>query len=143
MKLNKLVDWCYAMGLPRLMRSFRPRHGLVALLAVLLVVFQYRIWLGDGSLAQQKELARAVANQGARNERLIERNRILAEEVDGLRDDPGAVEERARSDLGMTLSDETFFLVLETPQQQPTKRREVEKTQEEVVDSIPEGLFEE
>jgi cell division protein FtsB len=134
MKLNKLVDWCYSMGLPDFIRSLRPGHYLVALLAVLLLVFQYRIWLGDGSLSQQKELARAVANQ---------RNRILAEEVDGLRDDPGAVEERARSDLGMTLSDETFFLVLETPQQQPAKRREVEKTQEEVVDSIPEGLFEE
>ncbi len=143
MKLNKLLELCRSMHLPEFIRSSRPRHWLTVILVVLLLVFQYRIWFGDGSLSQQEGLAKEVAQQQARNERLTERNRILAEEVDGLRDDPGAVEERARTDLGMTLADETFFLVLETPQQQPAKRPETAKPQEESVDSIPEGLFEE
>lgn len=111
-------------------------------LALLFLILQYRLWWGEGSYAQRAELSRQVEQQKARNDRLRERNRILAEEVEGLRTDPGAIEERARTDLGMIRKDETFFLVLD-------KRRPVETKQpatgqeEEVVDSIPRELFEE
>ena len=117
---------------------------MLPILITLFLILQYRLWFGEGSFAQKVELTRAVEQQKARNERLTERNRILAEEVDGLRNDPGAIEERARADLGMIHNDETFFLVLEKRQQQPAKRpRDEEMEQEETVDSIPEGLFEE
>jgi len=92
-------------------------------LIFLLLVFQYRLWFGEGSFARQVELSRQVEQQKSRNALLEERNRILAEEVEGLRDDPGAIEERARTDLGMIKDDESFFLVLE-------KRREIKQPKE-------------
>ncbi|MCK9505737.1 MAG: cell division protein FtsB [Porticoccaceae bacterium] len=92
-------------------------------LVFLLLVFQYRLWFGEGSFAQQVQLSRQVEQQKSRNALLAERNRILAEEVEGLREDPGAIEERARTDLGMIKEDESFFLVLE-------KRREVKQPKE-------------
>ena len=115
---------------------------IFALLIAIFLIFQYRLWFGEGSFAQKSELTREVAQQKARLERLRERNRILAEEVEGLRTDPGAIEERARTDLGMVRSDETFFLVLEKPRPQAPLKPEAEPV-EEVRDSIPEGLFEE
>lgn len=115
---------------------------LVTILIVILLIFQYRLWFGEGSFAHKSELTRAVAEQKARNERLKERNRILAEEVEGLRSDPDATEERARTDLGMIRNDETFFLVLDKSRPQVAEKAS-EPVQEDTVDSIPEELFEE
>jgi len=100
-----------------------PMRWLFIGLVFLLLVFQYRLWFGEGSFAQQVQLSRQVEQQKSRNALLAERNRILAEEVEGLREDPGAIEERARTDLGMIKEDESFFLVLE-------KRREVKQPKE-------------
>ncbi len=119
---------------------------LLFALIFMLLVFQYRLWFGEGSFAQQVELTRKVAQQQGRNERLAERNRILAEEVEGLRTDPGAIEERARTDLGMIRSDETFFLVLDkrrplkAPAPEPLEP--LREGEEEAREVIPEGLFE-
>ena len=74
---------------------------LLIALVLFFLVFQYRLWFGEGSFAQYAELSRQVEQQQARNERLAERNRILAEEVEGLRNDLEAIEERARADRGM------------------------------------------
>jgi len=115
---------------------------LLSILALILLILQFRLWFGEGSFAQKVELTRKIEQQGGRNERLTERNRILAEEVDGLRNDPGAIEERARTDLGMIRSDETFFLVLDNPRPQSVEKPG-ERLEADAVDSIPEGLFEE
>jgi cell division protein FtsB len=123
------------------------RWVLLALLALQLI-FLYRLFFGEGSYAQQVELSRQVEQQKARNELLEERNRILAEEVEGLRDDPEAIEERARTDLGMVKQGESFFLVLEKRQEvakfPPAPARESSGDDEvEAHDAVPEGLFEE
>ncbi len=60
-----------------------------------------------------RRLEEAVARQEAENRRLAERNRALAEEVLDLRSGLEAVEERARSELGMIKKDETFYQVVE------------------------------
>jgi len=125
----------------------RPRLWLLFTLLFMLLGLQYRIWIGEGSLAQKVELSRAVEKQKSRNDRLEERNRILAEEVDGLRNTSEAIEERARTDLGMIKEDETFFLVLDK-RREPQRRvrpppSEVDPQEEvEAQDVVPE-LFEE
>ncbi|MGD9661261.1 MAG: cell division protein FtsB [Porticoccaceae bacterium] len=119
---------------------------LVTGLIFLLLIFQYRLWFGEGSFAQQVELSRQVEQQQSRNALLAERNRILAEEVEGLREDSGAIEERARTDLGMIKNDETFFLVLEKRQQvkQPKEPPPPPPAEEdEPRDAMPVEIFKE
>lgn len=119
---------------------------LVLVLVVVLLGLQYRLWFGEGSLAQKAGLEQQVAEQTARNERLAERNRVLAEEVTGLKSGLDAVEERARSDLGMIKEDETFFLVVDSELRQrrepapPTPGPAGDGADDDVVDSIPTDL---
>ena len=130
-------------------RFHNPRRWLFFILLFMFLVLQYRIWFGEGSLAQKVELTRKVEQQTLRNERLEERNRILAEEVDGLRNTPEAIEERARIDLGMVKEDETFFLVLDKRRDQSQRKviprtvPEPETEEVEAQDVIPVELFEE
>ncbi|HEX5635630.1 MAG TPA: cell division protein FtsB [Gammaproteobacteria bacterium] len=82
---------------------------IIALLAVLLLLLQYRLWLGDGSIPEVLHLQNekeAVAEERAQ---LDERNAALNAEVQDLKGGLGAIEERARSELGMIGKDETFY----------------------------------
>ena len=81
-----------------------------ALLAALLML-QYRIWFSGDGVREVLRLRTAVAGQQGENERLSARNRQLAAEVRDLKQGYSALEERARSDLGMIGADETFFQV--------------------------------
>ena len=80
-----------------------------AALAAALLLLQYRIWLSGDGLGEVLRLRTAVSAQQADNRRLSARNRELAAEVRDLKQGYGALEERARSDLGMVGSNETFF----------------------------------
>jgi len=81
---------------------------LTLVLIALLVVIQYPLWLGKGGWLRVWDIERQVALQQGTNDRLLERNRSLEGEVRDLRDGTGAVEERARYELGMMRSDEIF-----------------------------------
>lgn len=81
---------------------------LTLALIALLVVIQYPLWLGKGGWLRVWDIERQVALQQGANDRLLERNRSLEGEVSDLRDGTGAVEERARYELGMMRSDEIF-----------------------------------
>jgi cell division protein FtsB len=85
---------------------------LAAALAVVLVLLQYRIWVSDSGVRQVDRLKAAVAAQQAEDARLLERNRQLAAEVRDLKTGMDALEERARSDLGMIARRETFYQVV-------------------------------
>ena len=74
---------------------------LAAALAVAIVVLQYRVWLSEDGVRQLARLQHAVAAQRAENGQLEERNHQLAAEVRDLKTGLDALEERARSDLGM------------------------------------------
>ena len=89
------------------------RSFILLLLVVLLGWLQYRLWVGQGSLQELHQLHRAVDRQSAEVVELQARNQDLRAEVDDLREGRDAVEERARSDLGMIRKKETFFLVVE------------------------------
>ena len=85
---------------------------IVLTLAAILVVLQARLWLADGGLREYRALRAAIASQTAENAELSARNDALAGEVRDLKQGIDAAEERARSDLGMVRSDETFYLVV-------------------------------
>lgn len=95
---------------------------VVALLFALLVVVQYHLWFGDGSLREVWQLGQAIDAQQRENAALRERNRALAAEVRDLKQGDEAIEERARSELGMIEEDETFFQVIEPPPQASPER---------------------
>ena len=82
-------------------------------LALLLGWLQYRLWLGDGSWGEVTALQNQVAHQKRDNEGLQQRNDALAAEVEDLKSGEAAVEERARSELGMVKPGETFYRVVE------------------------------
>ena len=86
---------------------------LIALLLAVLLGLQVRLWVGEGSFAEVFSLKHEIARQEEELERLRSRNRALQAEVDSLKQDLEAVEERARSDLGMIRDNEVFFQVLE------------------------------
>jgi cell division protein FtsB len=91
------------------------RGWLIALLAfaLLLVGLQAKLWWGDGGWREAQQLRATVAEQKAENARLQQRNDALAAEVEDLKSGEAAVEERARSELGMVKPGETFYRVVE------------------------------
>ena len=88
---------------------------LPMLLALLLGWLQYRLWLGEGSWGEVNALQSHVAQQEHENHGLRERNNELAAEVEDLKSGEAAVEERARSELGMIKPGEKFYRVVESP----------------------------
>jgi cell division protein FtsB len=86
---------------------------LVTALAVALILLQYRIWVSDDGVRGVGRLQHAVTAQQKLNATLIERNSRLAAEVEDLKSGTAAIEERARSDLGMIGPNETFYQVVE------------------------------
>ena len=81
-------------------------------LVAALVLLQYRMWLSDDGVSETLRLAQAVESQKATNDGLRERNAQLAAEVADLKDGFSALEERARSELGMVAPDETCYQVV-------------------------------
>ena len=83
------------------------------ILLIMLVLLQFRLWNGNGSLPEVWHLEAIKAAQSEENEQLTERNQSLAAEVMDLKEGMEAIEERARSEMGMIQSGETFFQIVE------------------------------
>ena len=82
---------------------------LAFVFVLLIAALQYPMWLGKGGWLQVRELDRQVEVQRAANAVLKTRNDALDAEVRDLKTGSEAIEERARSELGMVRSDEVFF----------------------------------
>ena len=82
------------------------------ILVSLTVLLQYRIWLSDDGVSEAYRLKVAVAQQSATNAELNQRNAQLAAEVADLKAGMTAIEERARSELGMIGQSESFYQVV-------------------------------
>jgi cell division protein FtsB len=93
--------------------SLVSRKVVIALLAVVLLALQARLWLGEGSLRHKASLEKEVAVVTENNSSLSDRNQLLAADVQDLKKGLEAVEEIARKDLGMIRDGETFFLIVE------------------------------
>jgi len=86
---------------------------LMSALVLVLVVLQYKLWAGEGSVAQLRDLEAQVEMQKQENLGLAERNQVLEGEVLDLKTGLDAVEERARSEFGMVKEGETLFIVVD------------------------------
>lgn len=86
---------------------------LATALLLALILLQYRIWISDDGLRGVARLQHAVATQQKLNASLTERNSRLAAEVQDLKSGTAAIDELARSDLGMIGPNETFYQVVE------------------------------
>ena len=84
----------------------------VAVLGLALVLLQYRLWLSDQGVREVSRLQAAIELQVSANREQAERNRQLVAEVTYLRGGLTALEERARSELGMVGNSETFYQVV-------------------------------
>jgi len=93
--------------------GFARRWWPLLALALLLAALQAKLWLGDGGLPDARALRQNVEQQRAENKKLQERNDALSAEVEDLKSGEAAVEERARSELGMVKPGETFYRVVE------------------------------
>ncbi len=85
---------------------------ITVLLIVLLCMLQYRLWMGNANLLDVRQLEKTRSEQSAENDRLRERNQSLSAEVQDLKSGLEAIEERARSEMGMIKADETFFQIV-------------------------------
>lgn len=90
-----------------------PYRVFVAVLLLTIVGLQYRLWVGQGSFAHVSGLSAQVELKSAENESRRQRNAILKAEILDLKQGLEAVEDIARSELGLIKKGETFFLLVE------------------------------
>ena len=84
-----------------------------ALFVLLLVLLQYRLWFGNGSMTEVRHLEKQISQMEEKNQQLKERNLSLTAEVLDLKQGQEAIEERARSEMGMIKYDETFYQIID------------------------------
>jgi len=85
------------------------------ILFILLILLQFKLWLGEGGFREVARLETRVGDQREQNENLLQRNAELQAEVEDLRERLDAVEERARNELGLVKPDEQFYQVVPPP----------------------------
>ena len=83
------------------------------ILVLTLIGLQYKLWLGDGSVRQWRQLEQKTTAQTAENEQLLARNQALAADIMELKRGDQALEEQARYELGMVKDDEVYYQVVE------------------------------
>lgn len=99
---------------------------LAIFLLVLVLALQYRLWASEGGMREVWRLQDEIAAQRAENEQLKERNRTLIAEVQDLKQGKTAIEERARTDLGMIRDNESFYQVMESKSASAQSNRRAE-----------------
>ena len=92
---------------------------LAGILAALILMIQYPLWLGKGGWLRAWEVDRRLSAQKGTNDSLERRNVALGAEVRDLKQGFDAIEERARYELGFVKPDEVFFQVIEAPKPAP------------------------
>lgn len=89
---------------------------LSIVLVFLLVCFQYKLWFAADGLGEVLHLKKQLALQAKENDKLKKRNEKLRQQVEYLQANEGAVESRARRELGMIKNDETFYHIVKQTQ---------------------------
>jgi cell division protein FtsB len=94
---------------------------IVAILFVLLIWLQYKLWLGDGGIPEVLELEQEIEAVQSEVDILQERNKALDAEVMDLKKGIEAIEERARSEMGMIKKDEIYYQVIDSAADDPVE----------------------
>ncbi len=113
------------------------QRGFTAILVALLVLMQYPLWLGEGGWLAVRQGTRKLDTQRSLNQRLRERNEILQAEVSDLKQGREAIDERARSELGMIAPDETFIRILAGPVAENNRRPLYAKPHDQITGKTP------
>lgn len=92
---------------------------IILCLAALVILIQFPLWLGKGGWLRVWDLDRQVVSAQKKNDELRDRNAKLNSEVQDLKEGTGAVEERARYELGMIKESEVFVQVLDPNKKPP------------------------
>lgn len=96
-------------------RGLQFKFLLPLILLLLLLLLQYQLWFGEGNMHDASKLQQQAMAQQSENTQLTRRNQELAAQVRDLKQGQAAVEEQARSDLGMIRKGETFYQVVRVP----------------------------
>lgn len=92
-------------------------------LLVILVLLQYPLWFGNGGILAIWRLHSEIAAQQQENVQLKDRNQALEADVNDLKQGYEAIEERARTELGMVKQNEVFYQAIEAPSDKSTATR--------------------
>ena len=113
-------------------------RAVTLILAILLLLLQYPLWIGKGSWLKVWDTNRQLVEQQQLNQQTRARNTVLDAEVRDLKQGTEAVEERARSELGMIKRDEVFYQILEnsSAQKLPARKPSVQ-TKEKRAEPMP------
>lgn len=85
---------------------------LGSIFAVLIIILQYQIWLGDSGAPEIEKLKKQIAEQKQENDALQQQNELLKKEIQALRKNPALLEELAREQLGLIKPNETFYRII-------------------------------
>lgn len=86
---------------------------LIFIFVLMFFALQYRLWVGEGSYAEVKHLKTEIAKQKSDLKRMQQENLELQAEIQDLKQGLGAIEERARLELGMIREGEIYFQIVE------------------------------
>ena len=87
--------------------------ALTLIFVILIALLQYPLWLGKGSWLRVWNVNQQIDEQKDKNAAFKQRNETLNAEVRDLKQGNAAIEERARSELGMIKQDEVFYQVID------------------------------
>ena len=99
---------------------------IVVILLALLVWLQFKLWLGDGGIPEVLQLEHEIEAVQQEVRSLRERNEALDAEVVDLKKGIEAIEERARSEMGMIKKDEIYYQVIDDTPDAATGEQAVE-----------------
>lgn len=88
---------------------------LITFLVILFLFLQFRLWFANNGIAETWNLHQTIKAETKQNQELQKRNQTLAAEVKDLKTGTAAIEERARSELGMVMPGETFYQIIDIP----------------------------
>lgn len=88
---------------------------LVIFLVLLLILLQYKLWFGEGNLGEVYRLRHEIEAQRAENSRLKDRNAALQAQVKDLKSGTAAIDELARSRMGMIRKGDTYYQYVAPP----------------------------
>ncbi|HEY0665355.1 MAG TPA: cell division protein FtsB [Gallionella sp.] len=95
-------------------------RAVTLILTALLLLLQYPLWLGKGSWLKVWDHNRQLEAQREINRQAQARNEAMYAEVRDLKQGTAAIEERARSELGMVKRGEVFYQIVENNPSQAT-----------------------
>ena len=99
---------------------------IIAVLVLIILGLQYRLWFGEGSVEQIVQLQREIDQQKIDNAALEERNRALMAQIRELKEGTASIEAKARTDMGMIKEGETFYFIADDthPNKPPPVQRQ-------------------